>query len=544
MSQPEKSREELQKEIEMLMLQVNEMSVSAHSMIQAQSHLESVLHHAGEGVILYNPDSTIKSLNLAAQKIFGYQEIDLMYQFAPQIFNAPEEYKESVPAYLKKHLAEHPDTSIEPLYGRNAGGKFIPLQISISEVAVTDMVFFDDFSDEQEDENNENFELFACLIHDLSNDIKAKQLLEEKNQQLEQAYVSLSEHDRQRSEFMAKVSHELLTPLNGIIGMSDILQDEVQQEQQEFVQVIKESGLRLEGIISNILAFDHNEDMSAEETPLSLIDLFNTLESDFSGVLSEKELSLSISVDDRDNMPEFYVFYDQLKHILSNLLDNAIKFTHTGDVQILCVIAEHDEDHRKVNMIIKDTGIGIDPADFEKIFHPFTQLEDTVTRKFGGVGMGLAIVKQLMKSMDGQLELDSQPGQGTSVCLNFIFQVVDRQKRSHTLVDEEKLSQLRQIMEDDFGLLIETSMSELQSHFDHLSEYIINKDRKNAFASMVMLMNICDQVGAQYLINLLQDFQKMYENDGSEDDLAKKIEEHQGMIREEIELVIDMLKHI
>jgi len=99
-------------------------------------------------------------------------------------------------------------------------------------------------------------------------------------------------------------------------------------------------------------------------------------------------------------------------------------------------------------------------------------------------------------------------------------------------------------MEDDFGLLIETSMSELQSHFDHLSEYIINKDRKNAFASMVMLMNICDQVGAQYLINLLQDFQKMYENDGSEDDLAKKIEEHQGMIREEIELVIDMLKHI
>jgi len=122
MSDSPKSREDLQKENEMLLLQVTEMSASAHAMIQAQSHLESVLHNAGEGVILFNPDCTIKSLNLAAQHIFGYQEIELMYQFASHLFNAPEEYKENVPAYLKKYLAEHPDTSEEPLYGCNNKG--------------------------------------------------------------------------------------------------------------------------------------------------------------------------------------------------------------------------------------------------------------------------------------------------------------------------------------------------------------------------------------------------------------------------------------
>ena len=543
MSDTEKSREELQQEIDMLMQQINEMSASAHEMIKAQSHLESVLHNAGEGVILYNADGTIKSLNLAAQNILGYQEVELMYQYAPFLFNAPEQYNENVPAFLKNYVAEHPDTILEPLIARHYKGHELPLQISISEVAAQDMVFFDDFSGDADGDTVESYELFACIFRDLSSEIDAKKTLEEKNTQLEHAYVSLSEHDRIRSEFLAKISHELLTPLNGIIGMAEMLEDDVKEEQKEFVHVIRESGLRLDKIINNILSFDKASELNAEKKQFNLVELLTSYEEKFSKVLLTKKLGLSIDIDEPDKVPEFFALYDHIQHILDNLIDNALKFTETGGVQIHLLVEEHDELSRKITLSIQDSGIGISEQDQEKIFHPFTQLEDTVTRQFGGVGMGLAIVKQLLESLDGDLKLESQPGQGTTITIYMILETAEDQLRAHSSVDEEKLGQLKQLMEDDFTMLIETSISELHTHHQKLKDHVSNHEEKGVFASCTMLKNIADQLGSNYLINLLDsfhtDFSKKQGDNYSKDEQL----EHCHIINEEIKMIDETLQH-
>ena len=541
MSEPEKKIQELQQHNDMLMQQINEMSVSAHGMIKAQSHLESVLHNAGEGVILYNSDGTIKSLNLAAQHILGYQEVELMYQYGPQLFDVSEQFSENVPAFLKKYLAEHPDTLLEPLMAHHANGKHIPLQVAISEVASSEMVFFDDFSDENETDDIEQYELFALIFRDLTQELEAKRIMEEKNAQLEQAYISLSEHDRIRSEFLAKISHELLTPLNGIIGMADILEDDVMDEQKEFIHVIKESGLRLEKIINNILSFDQSSELTVEKSNCNLVDLLNSFEEKFSKILLTKQLSLTLDIEDENNIPEFYALSEHIYHILDNLIDNALKFTDHGGVHISLKVDEHDEASRRLTLVIKDTGIGIAQEQQEKIFHPFTQLEDTVTRQFGGVGMGLAIVKQLLDGMDGQLDLQSQPGLGTTITLSLILETARKQRLSHAAVDEEKLGHLKQLMEDDFVLLIETSMSELQSHHANLKQQVLDHDEKGVFASCTLLKNIADQLGASFLIELLDGFQNEFDKKRESSTAEEKLLEYYHKIADEIRMINDSL---
>lgn len=338
-----KSIEELLQENQMLMQQIGEMSSSAHEMIKSQSHLESVLHNASEGVILFNPDRTIKSLNLAAQNIFGYQEVELMYQYGQQLFNVPDEYSDNVPAYLKSYLDQHPDTNLEPISGYNQKGEHIPLHMSVSEVAASDMVFFDDFSDGiNSDSASENFELFACIFRDLSADIEAKFSLEDKNNQLEQAYISLSEHDRMRSEFLAKISHELLALLNGIIGMADILEQDVSEEQKEFVHVIKESGLKLENIISNILTFDSGNELVSEKTHFNLIELLHSYEQKFNKVLLTKKLAMTTDVDNVEEITTMYGYHEIIERVLDDLVDNALKFTESVGVHIHLNVTKQD----------------------------------------------------------------------------------------------------------------------------------------------------------------------------------------------------------
>ena len=543
MPESEKKIQELLQHNEMLMQQINEMSVSAHGMIKAQSHLESVLHNAGEGVILYNSDGTIKSLNLAAQHILGYQEVELMYQYGPQLFDVPEKYSENVPAFLKNYLTEHPDTLLEPLMAHHANGKkLIPLQVAISEVASSEMVFFDDFTDENETDDIEQYELFALIFCDLTQELEAKRIMKEKNSQLEQAYISLSEHDRIRSEFLAKISHELLTPLNGIIGMADILEHDVRDEQKEFIHVIKESGLRLEKIINNILSFDQSSELTVEKSNFNLVDLLNTFEEKFSKILLTKQLSLTLDIEDENSIPEFHALAEHIYHILDNLIDNALKFTDTGGVHISMKVNEHDETSRRVTLTIKDTGIGIAQEQQEKIFHPFTQLEDTVTRQFGGVGMGLAIVKQLLEGMNGKLDLQSQPGQGTTVTIRLILETARKHRLSHAAVDEEKLGQLKQLMEDDFMMLIETSINELQKHHASLKQHVINGEEKGVFASCTLLMNIADQLGAKFLMELLNGFQKEFNKKHEGQKAEDKPLEYCHKIAEEIALVTESLQ--
>lgn len=416
----------LQQENEQLRKQVSEMFASSIDIMKSKSELESILHNAGEGVIIFNSDGTVKSLNRTAEKIFGYSEVALMNQHVPFLFNVPIEYEKKVPLFLKHFLEQYPQPEEHPLYGVDVNGNKIPLALAISEVAPEQMLFFDDFSDvqaqeekQEEDTFRHDYELFAAIVRDISSEIASKNKLAEQNRQLEQVYLKLSQNDRIQSEFLAKISHELLTPLNGILGMANILLEEVPSEQREMVQVIQDSANRLNGIIHNILNFDqHRADEEDVKHYFDLCEVIDQILERKNKQIQMKQLAVFFNRD--ENMTECRLFgmENRFYTMLDNLVDNAIKFTPQGKIVIDVRLSRKDPDQEYVEIIVSDTGIGIDAANFEKIFQPFTQLEDTVTREYGGVGMGLTIVRQIIQGMDGAIEVDSTPGKGSRFMLS------------------------------------------------------------------------------------------------------------------------------
>lgn len=127
---------------------------------------------------------------------------------------------------------------------------------------------------------------------------------------------------------------------------------------------------------------------------------------------------------------------------------------------------------------VQDTGVGISTTNQEKIFHPFTQLEATVSRKFGGVGMGLAIVKQLLEKMDGSIQLQSEENKGTTVRVEFLMESSVSKPQNHAPIDEDKIIHLKQLMEHDFLLLVETSINELNINYTKLQQHVEKLHKK------------------------------------------------------------------
>ncbi len=239
--------------------------------------------------------------------------------------------------------------------------------------------------------------------------------LKETQFSLESALAAANEANRSKDEFLANMSHELRTPMNGIIGMTGILQNsDLTQEQSEFADIIMRSSEGLLTIITDILDYSQIEAGKTvlHETGFDLFSLINDVVKEFNPIAKQKALVFSHRVD--GDVPA-YLSGDarRLKKVIGNLMGNAVKFTHQGVVSLHVALAEDGEEHCTLRFVVTDTGIGISSDRRDRIFDPFSQIDYSSTRRYGGTGLGLALAKHFVEMMGGHIGFESTSNKGS-----------------------------------------------------------------------------------------------------------------------------------
>ena len=241
--------------------------------------------------------------------------------------------------------------------------------------------------------------------------------LKEMEFELKDAKRKAEESSSAKAMFLANMSHEIRTPLNGIVGMAEQLaQSQLDADQRYFTDIMRSASSTLLSIINDVLDISKIESgkFSIETIPFSLNKTIRQTLSIFEEKAKYADISLDIELmDDRGTMhlgdPH------RLSQVLFNIVGNAIKFTHSGYVRVTSQLTRGENDICSVSFTVEDTGVGMDMAYLAKVFEAFSQEDASITRKFGGSGLGLSIARSIVQIMGGTIQIDSEKGKGTRV---------------------------------------------------------------------------------------------------------------------------------
>ncbi|WP_164659309.1 PAS domain-containing hybrid sensor histidine kinase/response regulator [Tropicibacter sp. Alg240-R139] len=355
-----------------------------------QSRLAAVVSTSLDAVLVVDRQGRIMDFNGAAERVFGYSRDeaiggDLAKLIVPDHFR--DAHRAGMTRYLTTGEKRVVGTGLVQLEAKRKSGEVFPVELSISTAEADDG------------------EIFVSFIRDISARVAAQE-------ELVKARDDAVAGDRAKAEFIAVMSHEMRTPLNGMLGTLDLMDAYTRSaKEQEYLEIIRASGRLLLHHVDNVLELSRAEARQIETAKevFDLPQLVRELVEGQRGVAQHRGNTLHVSVShgcgDRvlgDPM--------RLRQILMNLVGNATKFTRDGRISVYVTRIEAGDE---VEIKVVDTGIGIAPADQERVFEDFVTLDATYSREIGGTGLGLAIVKRFVEALNGRIVLDSALGQGS-----------------------------------------------------------------------------------------------------------------------------------
>lgn len=341
------------------------------------------LDHALEIVLAFGDDGKIIYANHAAQEQLEFRE-DICNRFIEDIF--PNEFQTMTGSFvMKKDFTEQ--TLDVMAYRRNqtcfpVRARFVKCQEQPAQ--------------------------YLCMGYNNSD----RQLMERK---VEQAGQEIEVAQKVKTEFVANVTHELRTPVNGILGNTlELLEAEPDEKRLQKLRMIERGCKDMHALINNILDFSKLDagKFTIEKREFRFRDMMDYVKANHMSKITEKGLDFFMTIS--PEIPE-HIIGDELRigQILNNLLSNACKFTSVGKISVEVVKTAQKDDRIELFFIVLDTGIGIDKEGQDKLFKSFSQVDASISRRYGGTGLGLNISKQLVELMDGNIHVQSEPGKGT-----------------------------------------------------------------------------------------------------------------------------------
>jgi len=369
----------------------------------ANVRISTVVESVGEGIITIDEQGRIETFNRAASEIFGYSAGEVIGSGIQVLM--PESMREAHRQGMRRFLAGgEPHVigkgAVELPALRKDGSQFT-VELSIS--AISDEGKF----------------RFVGVLRDVTELKKSQAALREAVKEAQAANAA-------KSSFLANMSHELRTPMNAVLGMAHLMTTTpLSLEQRRYLTMLRTSGQSLLALLNDILDFSKIEagKIQLNATRFELDTVLHSVSTIMSVNAGEKELELAIGVE--PDVPRMLLGDPlRLQQVLVNLTSNAIKFTARGEVSLKVECAECDEQRSVMRFIVRDTGIGISEQQRANLFTPFAQADESVTRKFGGTGLGLVICQRLVELQGGSIALDSQPGAGSTFTVTLPFGTV------------------------------------------------------------------------------------------------------------------------
>ena len=366
--------------------------------------LSLVAQQATNGVIITDAEGRVQWINNGFTRLTGYELADIEGQIPGRLLQGPETDPAAIARVREKLALGVPFTEEILNYHRDGHPYWIRMTIT--------PVF----------DARDQVTQFIAIEDDITPQKETEQALRQAKEAAEAAAVA-------KAEFLANMSHEIRTPMNAIIGMTGLLLDTpLNDEQHDFTEIIRVSGENLLTVINDILDFS-KIDAGKLELEEQAFELRSTIE-DVLDLLSTKAQSKGLELMYKvvDCVPD-YIIADptRLNQVLVNLTNNALKFTHEGEVMIhvRCQGSSETTEQPVLEFAVRDTGIGIPPDKLDRLFQSFSQVDASTTRKYGGTGLGLAISRKLISLMGGQIWVESEVGKGSTFFFSLPVRVAD-----------------------------------------------------------------------------------------------------------------------